>query len=302
MKKQTKPKLSERLRAWDAGSFDLTASIDPDPPVPTVEHDVRQEDLPPLVSLGERQTRGFRRLYPVLAAALSAVLVAFLLSAVLALPPYGAADNPPHNEVMERYVSRGLDETGAVNTVAGVILDYRAFDTLGESHVLYTAATAVMILLLAAGGGQAEPPSVRQIMEGDPILRGTARVLVPVILLFGVCVILNGHLGPGGGFAGGAILGGGLILYVIAFGFEPLERIVSGRVYRVGIASALCFYSAAKCYSFFCGANHLETIFRSGTPGAILSAGLILPLNVAVGLIVALTMYGFYSMFQRGRV
>ena len=61
-------------------------------------------------------------------------------------------------------------------------------------------------------------------MEGDPILRGTARVLVPVILLFGVYVILNGHLGPGGGFAGGAILGGGLILYVIAFGFEPLER------------------------------------------------------------------------------
>ncbi|MBQ1589880.1 MAG: hypothetical protein II106_04055, partial [Oscillospiraceae bacterium] len=153
MKKQTKPKLSERLRAWDAGSFDLTASIDPDPPVPTVEHDVRQEDLPPLVSLSERETRGFRRLYPVLAAALSAVLVAFLLSAVLALPPYGAADNPPHNEVMERYVSKGLDETGAVNTVAGVILDYRAFDTLGESHVLYTAATAVMILLLAAGGG-----------------------------------------------------------------------------------------------------------------------------------------------------
>ena len=75
-----------------------------------------------------------------------------------------------------------------------------------------------MILLLAAGGGQEEPPSVRRIMEGDPILRVTARILAPVILLFGVYVILNGHLGPGGGFAGGAILGGGLISSMIKHG------------------------------------------------------------------------------------
>ena len=74
------------------------------------------------------------------------------------------------------------------------------------------------------------------------------------------------------------------------------------RIYRIVVACALCFYSAAKCYSFYCGANHLETIFRTGTPGAIFSAGLILPLNIAVGIVVACTMYGFYSLFQRGRI
>lgn len=43
--------------------------------------------------------------------------------------------------------SRVREETGAVNTVAGMILDYRAFDTLGESFVLFTAVCAVTILM-----------------------------------------------------------------------------------------------------------------------------------------------------------
>lgn len=47
--------------------------------------------------------------------------------------------------------SRAPQETGAVNTVAGMILDYRAFDTLGESFVLFTAMCAVTILLNRSG-------------------------------------------------------------------------------------------------------------------------------------------------------
>ena len=46
----------------------------------------------------------------------------------------------------------------------------------------------------------------------------------------------------------------------------------------------------------------MQTVFSPGTPGMIFSAGLILPLNLAVGIVVACTMYGFYSVFQRGRV
>ena len=60
-------------------------------------------------------------------------------------------DAPPVNEVAERYVEKGTEETGAVNTVAGMILDYRAFDTLGESFVLFTAMCAVTMLMNAPG-------------------------------------------------------------------------------------------------------------------------------------------------------
>ena len=63
------------------------------------------------------------------------------------MPPFGAEDSPTVNDVAGRYVGRGTEETGAVNTVAGMILDYRAFDTLGESFVLFTAVCTVTILL-----------------------------------------------------------------------------------------------------------------------------------------------------------
>lgn len=139
-------------------------------------------------------------------------------------------------------------------------------------------------------------------MQGDLILRVTAKVIVPVVILFGIYVILNGHLGPGGGFSGGAVIGAGLILYVIAFGFERLEKYLNIKTFRVIVLCALCFYSLAKCYSFFCGANGLESGISTGTPGNIVSAGLILPLNIAVGIVVACTMYGFYSVFKRGRI
>jgi multicomponent Na+:H+ antiporter subunit B len=55
-----------------------------------------------------------------------------------------------------------------------------------------------------------------------------------------------------------------------------------------------------KSYSFYTGANHIESVIPLGTPGAILSSGLILILNICVGVVVAGTMYTFYVMFRKG--
>lgn len=291
------------LKTWDAGEFDFTEALSdraslPQPDGGSKDHPWKLE---PINRLEQGEIKSFRKSYPFFAVALCCIMIGFLLLTVEHLPTFGSPDAPAHNEVMERYVEKGMEETGAVNVVAGVILDYRAFDTLGESHVLYTAATAVFILLLNLKGG-GEPEREKKIMQSDPLLKSTARIIVPLVIVYGIYVILGGHLGPGGGFSGGAVIGGGLILYAIAFGFEPLDKILNLKVYRIVVLCALCFYSFAKCYSFFCGANHLETIFSPGTPGMIFSAGLILPLNIAVGIVVACTMYGFYSIFQRGRI
>lgn len=250
------------------------------------------------------EVKVFNNLYRVFSVCFCIFLVVVLLIAVSYLPTYGLAENPVNNEVAARYIENGLQETGAVNIVTGMILDYRAFDTLGESHVLFIATCTVLILLRKdkkkEDGSDAEESDRLHEPKNDVILQTAARILVPPILIFGIYVILGGHLGPGGGFSGGAIIGAGLILYLNAFGFAKTERFFTAKTYKRLSVCALGCYCLAKSYSFYTGANHIESIIPLGTPGAILSSGLILILNICVGTVVAGTMYTFYVMFRKG--
>lgn len=74
-------------------------------------------------------------------------IICILLLTVSKLPRFGDAHNPAVNEVYKRYIEKGVEETGATNIVAGIILDYRAFDTFGEAVILFTGAISVITLL-----------------------------------------------------------------------------------------------------------------------------------------------------------
>ena len=252
------------------------------------------------------EMRLFQKIYRLFSVLFCISLVLVLLTGVSYLPTFGHAENPVNNEVPQRYIENGLQETGAVNIVTGMILDYRAFDTLGESHVLFIATCTVLILLrIDKKKGKdsiAEREANDRIYEpkNDVILQTVARILVPPIIIFGIYVILWGHLGPGGGFSGGAVIGAGLILYLNAFGFAKTERFFTAKTYKWMSFGALACYALAKSYSFYTGANEIHSVIPLGTPGAILSSGLILILNICVGIVVAGTMYTFYVMFRKG--
>lgn len=244
----------------------------------------------------------FGKFYKGAAVTLGAAIIFALLLMVSNLPAFGDADNPYNNQVSERYLEKSIEETGAVNAVTGMILDYRAFDTFGESCVLFIAAACVLILLRddktdttakAIQDEKFEPVS-------DTILQASAKILFPAILMFGIYILVNGHLSPGGGFSGGAIMGAGLILHVNAFGYKKTQRFFNEKTYKRVTVCALSFYCIAKSYSFFTGANHLESHIPLGNAGDIISSGLILPLNICVGLVVACTMYAFYTLFKKG--
>ncbi len=256
-----------------------------------------------------KQLQHFRTVYRLISMLACCSLLLILLLTVSWLPPYAAPENPYNNEVSERYIEKGLQETGAVNIVAGMILDYRAFDTFGESCVLFIASSCVFIMLRLGDNKLDRKKKAREIElerrfepHKDTILRSITRILVPFILIFGIYVILNGHISPGGGFSGGAILGAGLILFLSAFGYEETHKVISEKLVKTLTFISLTFYCLAKSYSFFTGANHLDSGIPLGTPGAIISSGLILPLNICVGIIVACTMYAFYSLFRKGSV
>ena len=244
----------------------------------------------------------FDRFYKIAAIVLGAAIIVALVVMVSNLPEFGNAANPYNNEVSERYLEKALEETGAVNAVTGMILDYRAFDTFGESCVLFIAAACVLILLR----DDQTDTTVKAIQDekyepvSDSILQASAKILFPAILVFGIYILLNGHLSPGGGFSGGAIMGAGLILHVNAFGYKKTQKFFNEKTYKRITVGALSFYCVAKSYSFFTGANHIPSGIPLGNAGDIISSGLILPLNICVGLVVACTMYAFYTLFKKG--
>ena len=255
------------------------------------------------------ENKGFNLFFASVAVVSCLLLIGVLLFTISFLPRYGV-ENPESTVVVRRYVENGLQETGAVNIISGIILDYRAFDTLGESHVLFTALMCVTVLL------QKDRKNMRTQCEDfytirdekyhelyrESIMRMVAGILLPCLLLYGAYVLLNGQISPGGGFSGGAVIGSGLIICAAAFGFVSTDRVITKRAANLIAFFSLGFYSFAKGYVFFTGANGMENHIPKGTPGAILSGGLILPLDIAVGLVVACTMFGFYSLFRRGSI
>ena len=270
-----------------------------------------------------KTAKRLQSVYRIAATVMIVLLFVLLVTAMVGLPEIGDKNNPDNNEVARRYIENGLEETGAVNIVSGMILDYRAFDTFGESCVLFVATICVTIMLRIDGRGGDEDDEEHETgkkafgiresafakldsrnyePQNDTILKKSAMLVIPLILVFGIYVVLNGHLSPGGGFSGGAILGTGFILYLSAFGFEKTERFMNAKTVKIVTLVALLVYCLSKCYSFFTGANHLESGIPLGTPGAILSSGLILVLNICVGAVVACTMYSFYALVRRGRI
>lgn len=251
----------------------------------------------------------FNILYGISAVVICLVIISALLVTVSYLPEFGNASNPVNNEVSQRYIEKGLQETGAVNIVTGMILDYRAFDTFGESHVLFVAACCVLILLRIDVSEDKDKQDEKLLAEmndriyepkNDMILQKIAFILVPSIIIFGIYVILFGHLSPGGGFSGGAIIGAALILHLNAFGFKKTETFFTKKTFQAISLGGLLTYAIAKSYSFFTGANHIHSIIPLGVPGHVISSGLILILNICVGLVVSCTMYAFYVLFRKG--
>lgn len=137
----------------------------------------------------------------------------------------------------------------------------------------------------------------------DKILNIIGKNLIPFIQIFGIYVIFHGHLSPGGGFAGGTIIGVSFILYRIIFGKEFVQNKLRFSTLIKFLTIGVFIYGVMKGYIFISGGSDLHWPTPPlGVPGNIISGGFLLPLNIIVGTVVSVTMYFFYCLFEEGEI
>lgn len=85
-----------------------------------------------------------RQIVPLLVALVTGGVIVW---GTLVLPRFGTADAPIHKHVAPRYLEQSIKETNVPNVVTSVLADYRGYDTLGETTVIFTAGIGVMLLL-----------------------------------------------------------------------------------------------------------------------------------------------------------
>ncbi|HIP24238.1 MAG TPA: sodium:proton antiporter [Rhodobacteraceae bacterium] len=183
------------------------------------------------------------------------------------------------NASAEFYATHTVSDTGAANIVTAIIVTFRGLDTLGEVTVLFLTAAIVALVLSGdmAGGFQVKP---KRWPVGELLETGT-RLLVPLIALFGAYVFINGHLTPGGGFQGGAILASAMLLMLLA---DPTRRFAHKTIARIESVSGL-FYVLIGVLGLALAGGFLDNrILPLGDFGSILSAGAIPLIYVLIGL------------------
>ena len=99
---------------------------------------------------------------------------------------------------------------GVANAVTSVIVYFRGLDTLGEIAVLFIASSGIGLMLDANNRCNIKAQSNFMLQVGS-------KLLFPIILLYGIYVMVYGHLSPGGGFQGGVIIASGVLLLLISY-------------------------------------------------------------------------------------
>ena len=133
------------------------------------------------------------------------------------------------------------------------------------------------------------------------VVKTITRLLAGFILLYGLYVVIYGHLSPGGGFAGGVVLASGLILVVLAFGRRFMVQFVSER--GAGLwdsAGALAFLTIAVL-GYLAG-RFFQNLLHRGTAFELFSGGTIPLSNVAIGIKVAAGLFVVFVVLAAFRM
>lgn len=199
--------------------------------------------------------------------------------------PYGDAINLV--APAERHVS---------NMVSAVNFDYRGLDTLGEEFMLVAAVTGAVMLLRGARGQEltSEPGVLpnRFIAPRSDAIVLIGRLAGPVVLLFGIYVVLHATMTPGGGFQGGVIIASALLLLFLCEDYRTWRRVVGSRMMDACEGGGALAFALAGLMPMLFGAAFLQNIMPLGKFRDMLAGGLMQVVNAGV----AFAVFGGFSL------
>ena len=131
---------------------------------------------------------------------LSLGFVAFLFVLFIYFAPDASAD--PH--LKNQYTSMFYEDVGGINAVSAIYLGYRMYDTLFEALMLLVSSVAVVHLSMHHE--HPAPGWKHMDINNSEISVFTIRIICIPLIMFGIYLIMNGHISPGGGFQGGVVL------------------------------------------------------------------------------------------------
>ncbi len=209
---------------------------------------------------------------------------AFLLYGTGELPDWGDPHSPASLHLSNYYIEKAVEETDVPNLVTAVLADYRGFDTMFETAVVFCAGLACFLLLRDFRPKQDHyyrhvPSGVvlhvknpdkeirvgrefedmdRDWVPSDIIIKTVCRILIPFIQIYALYVVAHGDFSPGGGFQGGVIFGSSLILIAIAYNLKTLMKRISEKFLGVFSAIGVLIYVGIGALAMFMGGHFLD--------------------------------------------
>ncbi|HUI47797.1 MAG TPA: MnhB domain-containing protein [Acidimicrobiia bacterium] len=227
------------------------------------------------------------------------LLAVMLARSVGALPHFGAYRGP-YGDVVSR---ASVSERHITDVVTAVNFDFRGFDTLGEEFIFFAAVLGVALILrpqtdegvghvIDCATGRAVPPT-------SDAVRVLGLGLTPPTVLFGIYVVVHGHLTPGGGFQGGVILATGVLLIYLAGEFDDLHGLYSDSALERAEAVGAAGFIGLGLLGVIAGSVFLDNVLPLGRTGSVFSAGMVPLINLSVGLEIAAGLVLLLTTFLR---
>jgi multicomponent Na+:H+ antiporter subunit B len=216
-----------------------------------------------------------------------------LLALIFASIAIGYSEQQALRPLAESYVRLVPLDLGAPNVITGILLTYRAFDTLGEVAVLFMVAAGVGLVLGAAS--KAAGPDSEPARPASEIVRSAAQMLVPLIAIFAAYIIMNGHISAGGGFQGGAVIASAVLLLLLA---DPSHKLNTAFLSITESFAGVLFVLVGIAGLVFARGFLDNRVLPLGRFGAFFSAGAIPLLSVLLGVKVGCELAAILDRFR----